>query len=114
MSRKVTGSSAAASCRTMRCAVRGREPPVGVETHHEVAHRVGPHRVESGSCRERVEVVHHPGEIEVAERVEPVEEGLALVFEIALDGEVDAEAWFGFVELRFAPELLDWKPSSEV
>lgn len=50
-------------------AVRGREPPVGVETHHEVAHRVGPHRVESGSCREGIEVVHHPGKIEVAERV---------------------------------------------
>ena len=45
-------------------------------------------------CRlvgEGVEVVHHPGQIEVGIRIEALEKALGLVVEIALDLEVDAE-----------------------
>ena len=40
----------------------------------------------------QVEVVHRPGDVEVAVGVEPVDEGRALVAQVALDLEVGVEA----------------------
>ena len=48
--------------------------------------------IAEAAVAERVEVVHHARQVEVAVGVEAVEEALALVLEVALDREVDAEA----------------------
>ena len=59
-----------------------------------------------GSClvRERVEVVHHPGQVQVRVRVEALEEALALVLQVALDLEVDVEG--GALADALATELV--------
>ena len=84
----------------------GGEAPVGVEADDEEPHGLGDQSVEGSLVSEGVEVVHHSGEIEIAQGVEAAEEPLALVLEVALHREVDAEVGFQFVPLGLATELL--------
>ena len=103
----VTGTRAAVRTRTIsrECAVGKRQSVSKESTRKRV--RAAAQPLDRGrAVAERVEVVHHAREIEIAVGVEAVEEALALVLEVALDREVDAEAVQRLaVVLQPAPEL---------
>lgn len=77
-----------------RLALGRGEQPVGGEGHDAEAGR----RMQEGArqraaeIRRQVEIVHRPGDIEIGIGVEPVDEGHALVAQVALDLEIGVEA----------------------
>ena len=83
----------------------GVESPVAVETHQKELHGIGREPRQGVIGGEGVEVVHDPGQVQVAEGVEALQEGLPLVLQVALDREIDPETGIQFPRLGRPAEL---------
>ena len=93
-STKETLAAAAFSACTIVAALARREQPVAGEGHQAEARRRAPEGVgQHAAMRAReVEIVHRARDVEVAVGVEAIDEGRALVAQVALDLEVGVEA----------------------